>query len=821
MATLQFYPIEVTYKIVNNKASIYLFGRTPNNEQVCVVDENFEPYFYVEPKEDENTEFLIRKLLSLKVEKRGSEGNLKNAEVVDKKLHGRPITVIKVTANLPPSVPALRNAIKELKEVENAYEADIPFVRRYLIDKGIIPMTLTQAEGDFINARSRVPVFSVQKISRVSEEDLKEPKIIAVDIETYNPTAEINAKKNPILMIAFYGKNFKKVITWKKFKTESEDIEFVESESALLEETNRLLRELSPDILAGYFSDSFDWPYIKERAEKYGIKLDFGPDHSQIKTNLRTGSSELGGITSFDLYKFVQRIVGRKLNTESYKLSEVAEELIGEGKLDEAKIEKLAESWDENKNLETYCKYNLQDAKITYKLAEKLLPNALELVKIVGLPISDIIGMGFSQLVEWYLLRQAPQFNEIAPNKPTHHQMRERLTKTYTGGFVYEPKPGLYKNIVVFDFRSMYPSIIASHNISPGTLNCRCCKDEAKLAPVEKGKYWFCEKKKGFIPKMVEELIKRRMRVKEIMKKNQDEKTKKLLDARQESLKVLSNSFYGYLAFAAARWYSIESALSVTAYERNYIKDVIEKAKKEGFEVIYGDTDSVFLLLKKKTKQDALRFKDKINLELPELMELDYEGLYPSGLFVAAKAKEYGAKKKYALLSEEGFIKIKGFETVRKNWSEIAKETQEKVLKTILEKGDVEKAFEYVKKVIHDLQDRKVPIEKTILRTQLQKNITAYESIGPHVAVAARMQKAGTDIGAGSIIRYVIVSGTGKIRDRAKTIDELNKDESYDPAYYIENQVVPAVETIFAVLGYKKEDLIADRKQSSLKGFMK
>ena len=351
------------------------------------------------------------------------------------------------------------------------------------------------------------------------------------------------------------------------------------------------------------------------------------------------------------------------------------------------------------------------------------------------------------------------------------------------------------------------------------TFKCECCEDN--IAPVEKAKYWFCKKKKGFIPKIIEDLIKRRMRVKEIMKGAKDEKTRKLLDARQESLKVMSNSFYGYLGFSAARWYSIESALSITAYARHYIKDVIEKAEKQGFKVIYSDTDSVFLTLDSRTEKDALKFRDAINMELPELMELDYEGMYPAGLFVAAKAKEYGAKKKYALLTPQGFIKIKGFEAVRRNWSIIAKETQKNVLKIILEKGDAKKAVAYVKKIIAELKNGEIPLEKAIIKTQLQKAVDDYANIGPHVAVAKRMIESGMDVSAGTMIRWIVVSGTGKIRDRSKHLEALRPNESYDAAYYIENQVVPAVESILSVFGYSADDLVSDRKQSNLGGFMK
>lgn len=819
MVAIEFYPIEINYRITGDKAVINIYGKTANNEQICVIDENFPPYFYAELKDDADAEAAVRKISRVEVEKKGEKAFVSGTEFVDKKIMGKPVSLLKIFANLPNFVPVLREEIKSIREVKSVYEADIPFVRRYLIDKGIFPMTKTIAEGEFINSTCKVPVLKAENIKQASEETLISPKIVAIDIETYNPTSRIDMENNPILMISFYTSGFKKVVTWKRFEKPESYVEFVGNESELLERTSKILDDLRPDMITGYFSDTFDWPYIKTRADMHKIKMDLGLDCSPLRTNLKTEETEIAGIGNLDIFKFVKRVVSRKLKTDSNKLGDVAKELLGEGKTEGVDVANMAADWDKGKNLNLYCKYNLQDAKITYELAETLFPNIIELVKIIGLPVSDIISMGFSQLVEWYLMRKAPEFDEIAPNRPEHHEMRNRLSQTYEGAFVYEPKPGLYKNIVVFDFRSLYPSIIASHNISPMTFKCECCEDN--LAPVEKAKYWFCKKKKGFIPKIIEDLIKRRMRVKEIMKGTKDDKTKILLDARQESLKVLSNSFYGYLGFSAARWYSIESALSVTAYARHHIRDVIEKAEKHGFNVIYSDTDSVFLTLNKKTPADALKFKDSINMELPELMELDYEGTYPSGLFVAAKAKEYGAKKKYALMTEAGNIKIKGFEAVRRNWSIIAKETQKNVLKLILEEGDAKKALNYVKKVVDDLRKKKIPIEKTIMRTQLQKEVGDYESVGPHVAVAKRMIEKGIEVFPGLTIRWVVVAGTGSISNKSKYFEELKPSDSYDSTYYIENQVVPAVESILSVFGYSADDIISDKKQSNLGGFMK
>ena len=225
--------------------------------------------------------------------------------------------------------------------------------------------------------------------------------------------------------------------------------------------------------------------YIKTRADKYKVLLDLGADCSEL--NIGRGKdkkSKVLGIPHIDIYKFIKRTFATTMETEFYNLNAVANELIGEGKTD-ADVSNLSHSWDNvPENLEKFCEYNLQDAIITEKIAEKLYPNLLELVKIVGRMPFDVSRMGFSRLIDSYLLKQAPNFNEIAPNKPGPKEISKRMINRYKGAFVFEPKPGLYKNISIFDFRSLYPSIISSHNISPGTLNCDCCREKEKAPTV-------------------------------------------------------------------------------------------------------------------------------------------------------------------------------------------------------------------------------------------------------------------------------------------------------------------------------------------------
>ena len=814
---IQFFPLDATYKVQDGKGVINLYGRSSDGRQITILDYNFEPYFYVIPKDSAN---LSEKLEKIKVENENEISFVTKTENTAKKFLGKEVFAIKVYTNLPSSVPVIRGAIKDWDSISSMHEFDIPFVRRYFIDKNMVPLTLHQATGEFVSQKSRAAVFRADSVEQIGSDTLYNPKVLAFDIETYSPfDLTIDAEKNPILMLSFYGENFKKVFVWKRFKTDIDYIEFVDSESDLIEKFKETIDNYKPDILTGYFSDGFDLPYIKTRADKYKIKLDIGLDFSELRIkSARETTVAVNGITHLDIFKFIKKIIGTTMETYSYDLNAVASELLDEKKHD-VSLSELTDVWDNrHENLEKFCEYNLHDSLLTFNLAVKMLPTIIEMVKIVGIPIYDVNRMGFSQLVEWYTMKQAPQFNEIAPNKPNYEEVQKRRLNTYQGAFVYEPRPGLYKDIVVFDFRSLYPTILSSHNIGPDRINCDCCGYTAKATPGnESERNWFCAKRKGFIPILIGDLITRRMRIKEIIKEEENEKFT-FLNARQNSLKLLANSFYGYLGFFGARWYSLECARSITAWGRFYIHKVIDKAQKEGFFVLYSDTDSVFLTLDGKSKIDAESFAASINLELPELMELEYEGFYPAGIFVSAKIGPFGAKKKYALISEQGALKIKGFETIRRNWSLIAKDAQEKVLEIILRENDTKKALEYVKNVVSDLRSKKIPMEKVIIHTQLQKDILDYAAKGPHVAVAQRLKNKGRVIGPGSIIKYVVTQGNDIIRNRSKLPEEIKEGE-YDADYYINNQVIPAVERIFNVLGYKKEDLLEQKEQTKLTGF--
>ncbi|RLE41911.1 hypothetical protein DRJ48_04650 [Candidatus Woesearchaeota archaeon] len=441
------------------------------------------------------------------------------------------------------------------------------------------------------------------------------------------------------------------------------------------------------------------------------------------------------------------------------------------------------------------------------------MPDNVEFVKLTGMTPFQVCRSRYSKLVEGYLISKAYELGVLVPSMPTHDDVRERRQSSYKGAFVYEPKPGLYENIAVFDFRSLYPTIIVAHNISPETLKCECCKTATVPG---RNDLWFCTKVKGFIPTVIRELITRRMRLKRIMK--EQKQGVEVLRARDYALKTLANSMYGYLGFFASRWYSFESALSITAYGRFYLNMVIERAKKHGFNVIYGDTDSIFLELGEHKLEEALEFVNGINSELPEMMELKFEGFYPRGIFVSMKDTSMGAKKKYALVNKEGEITVRGFETVRRNWSLLAREAQMRVLEIVLKDKDIERAVEYIKELIKRVKSNQVSKEMMVIKTQIQKPISEYESIAPHVAVAKKLIERGQKVEIGDIIEYVIINGSGRIGDRAEPA-EFVEEPDYDAEYYVKNQILPAVDTIFRELGVDIAEEVASKDQSKLNKF--
>lgn len=203
------------------------------------------------------------------------------------------------------------------------------------------------------------------------------------------------------------------------------------------------------------------------------------------------------------------------------------------------------------------------------------------------------------------------------------------------------------------------------------------------------------------------------------------------------------------------------------------------------------------LELEAEIKNQAQKFLTYLNSTLPESMELEYEGFYRRGFFVS--------KKRYAVI-EDGEIIAKGLELVRRDWAPIVKKTQEAVLMAILSEGDSDKAIKEVKKAFKRIKKGEVERKELIIHTQITKPLNQYKQVGPHVVAAKRIEEHGIKVSRGSIIQYIIVKGKGSISQRAIPYD-YSEGYEYDKDYYINNQLIPAIERIMYSFGYTKKDL--------------
>jgi len=794
---------------------VLLIGRDGNGKRVCIVD-NFEGYFWAVLKENVRKEEIedIRKVIeTLKVESASRITRVLKTGVHDKKFLGKDVHAIKISISNYKDGHAVADLV-DFPEVEKRREYDINMISRYIMDKKVLPLTWHRVKGDVLRGEEFGGIDSgldvdlcikAEKIERMKEQRDFEPRILAFDIEA----DEFEIGKGSVLMISLYGKGFRKVLTWKSCAIKQDFVECFKDEGEMIEKFVEYVKGYGPDLLVGYFSDGFDLAYLRARAEKNKVKLGLGLDNSQ--PSFARGAISAGkifGIVHVDLFRFISAVFSQYLQSETLSLNEVASELLGEKKhdFDFSKLGKMKEGdWRD------FFAYNLQDSALTWKLADKLWTDMLEFSKLVQEPLFDITRDRMASHVENYILHNLDRFNEIAEKRPLHDEIEQRRSLgKYAGAFVFQPKPGLYENIAMLDFTSMYASVIVTYNLSLATLS-----DKGHEVDLQEGMVHF-SKEQGFFPLMLEELIKKRKQYKKEYKENPTN----LLKARSNAYKLLANAAYGYQGFFGARYYCREAAAATAAMARKAILDTIEKIKEQGFEVIYSDTDSISFLLGKRKEKEVLDILKKLNSELPGMMELELEDFYKRGIWVSKRTTEAGAKKKYALINEKGKVRIRGFETVRRDWCGLAREVQSKVLDSILKTGKHEDAFEYVKKIIQKLRKREIAREDLIIKSQLTKPISEYKAISPHVTAAKKMLELGLPVRPGMLVEYYVAESKDKakklVRERIKLPDEKGE---YDIEYYIGHQIVPTIENIFEVFGIDLKETTEKKKQMKLGEF--
>lgn len=584
--------LDIDYVTYEEKPVIRLFSKD-GDKNIVLIDDTFEPYLYVISDDlDECISEINDNLDVVRVEK------------VIKKDFQVENEFLKVTFKHPQEIAKNRDALRDLESVIQIREFDIPFYRRYLMDRDVVPMTEVIAVGEkidsFLSLDSAEQDIEIIKLAHPLKRVKEYPynfRIMSFDLEVRNPHGMPNSEVDEIIMIGVASNFGINQVISTKTNSKGDFVNQVETEKEMIEEFVRLIKDNNVDIIVGYNSDNFDFPYLKDRAKILGVDLDIGMDGSDIKFIRRgyANAASFKGLIHVDLYLVMRRY----MTLERYTLERVYYELFGEEKID-VPGDRIWEFWDNGgEELDTLFDYSLDDVVSTLKIAEQTLPLNLELTRIIGQPLFDVSRMATGQQAEWFLVKQAYFDDEVVPNKQGSNFADRAAAEDNEGGYVREPEKGLHENLVQFDFRSLYPSIIISKNISPDVMVLGDVENEEDYNISPEHGLKFKKEPQGFIPSVIDKILQERFRIKREMKASKDPQEKKALDVQQQAIKRLANTMYGIYGFPRFRWYSFECAKAITSWGRQYIKSSIKKAEEYGFYAIYADTDGFYAKYKK------------------------------------------------------------------------------------------------------------------------------------------------------------------------------------------------------------------------------
>ncbi|MBI4173222.1 MAG: ribonuclease H-like domain-containing protein [Candidatus Aenigmarchaeota archaeon] len=795
--------LDADYMIINARPVLRLFGKSREGKTVCAFYENYLPYFYA---------------LNCDAKEITALPDVKECAVVRRKVIGAgEREMCKITLVTPAKTPELREQLRS--KGADVFEADILFKYRFMADLNISGFDwLDVANGDHVATNSvRADVkLRAHDITRGKSEHADQLRYLAFDLECVADEGIPEARKDPIILISLvFSEPFKGRPSMVLGIRPGRGVDAFESEKEMLEEFINTINTYDPDILTGFNINNFDLPYILERMAKNGIKPVFGRCISKPVMVKKVGNrfkSAVPGRVFVDSYE----IIKKDFSLQRYGLDFVAERLLKQKK-DDVKKSEIAKLWKANdEGYARLVQYCLQDSVLALNLVLQLnlLEKYIALAKVSGTLLQDTIGSGETGRIENFLLREFNKEGFVLPSKGAKPDETGLI-----GGEVLEPLKGVHSSVAVLDFRSMYPSIIRSFNICPSTLT----KDKENSIELPSGaRFLRKEVQQGIVPRVLKELMEARQAVKAELKKTKDKQRVRQLNGKQWALKILANAFYGYFGYVNSRMFNLEIANAITSTGRKTILDTKKAVESIGYTVVYGDTDSVFVriggddLNEIAAKAEAI--VKHVGTTLPEGIELEFEKIFKRFLPLTKKRYVAWCFKRSADGWEES-IESKGIETVRRDWCDLVGLTMSDIITILLKEADQKKAIDHFKKVTERLLRNEIPLQNLVITKTMTKPPKGYAGVQPHIELVKKIQarNPAEAPGIGDRIGYVIVKGTQLLSKRAEDPSYITeKGLQIDSSYYIENQLLPPLERIFAALGVSRNELLGNGKQMGL-----
>jgi DNA polymerase I len=797
-----------------------------------------KPYCYSKLNPEE-LKFLSSRTDVLKLESVKREDLLKD----------RIIDVTKITVTDPLAIGGTMTD-KSIRNIMETWESDIKYYENYLYDKLLIVGRYYTIEDGKVKEYSYPIPDEVQlalkgllfdKVTNIGMIDTKEfqnhisewanllnqpvPNIrrITFDIEVESETGRIPDAKvadKKITAIGFCASDdFKAVLVLKRAGMQMgidelpKDVKISfydeDKEADMLRDAFKIL-ENYPFVIT-FNGDEFDMPFMYNRAERLGVPLKEIPlimmrDSATLKKGVHIDLYRTFSNRSFQIYAF------------SHKYNDFSLNSICEGLIEESKTEYEGEL--EDLSLYELANYCFNDARITQKLTSfnnDLLMNLLVVITRIGrMPIDDISRMGVSQWIRSLFYYEHRKHNFLIPRREeldlksgTASTEAVIKDKKYRGGLVVEPTEGIHFNVSVMDFASLYPSIIKVRNLSYETV--RCTHDECKKNMIPGTTHWVCTKKNGLTATLIGSLRDLRVNYYKSLSKNPSLSAdqKQLYTVVSQALKVILNASYGVMGAEIFPLYCLPVAEATTAVGRFTILETIEKCKSVGIEVLYGDTDSLFL---KAPSQDQIHgVVEWAKTEFGVDLDLDKEYRY-----VVFSTR----KKNYLGVQNDGKVDVKGLTGKKSHTPPFIRNLFYEIL-GILSQVQNEQEFAQSKTRIGDmisgyakrLKARQIPLADLAFHVMISKAPSEYVKTVPQHIRAAKLLEHIREIKKGDIIDYVkIINKPG-----VKPVELARPDEIDTPKYmeFMEStfdQILSSMDLDFA-------GLIGEPKQTGLDQF--
>jgi DNA polymerase-2 len=772
--------LQATYRVAaapdgGRRATVHLYGRLEDGRTFVVRDDRQRPHFYIRAAD---------------AERAGALGAARIDAPDRRTFEDAPAS--RVTVEVPGDVPPLRDRLH--KAGIDTFEADVRFASRYLIERGI--KGGCEIEGECSPGPGTIALAFDNPLLRAASVGLA-PRVLSFDIET-DPEAQ------RLLAISLYAPDIDEVlIVDPGERALPERATRCVDEAAALDAFAARVAALDPDVITGWNTIDFDLTVLVRIAARLRRPLILGREPGSLTVRkaegyFGSGQAQMPGRLVLD---GIDLLRGAFVRMDDYSLDAVAREVLGDGKAVAGDPrERIAEiQHNYLHDLAAFALYARTDARLAYRIVEKL-----DLIRL-AFARSELTGMTPDRVAasiasfDFLYLSELERRRIVAPSVRGNDA---RVFAAQQGGHVLAPVAGLHENVWVFDFKSLYPSIIRTFNIDPLGYVAQPAAGDDVVQTVE-GAF---RREPGILPRILDELVPRR----EVAKRRGDA-------VASQAIKILMNSFYGVLGTPACRFFNPALANSITGMGKEVLlwsKGWFEAA---GYEVLYGDTDSLFVRSGARdaetARAQAQRLASALNADLARhvgarwrvesRLELEFEKLYLKLFLAHARGSSRGASKRYAGLLRGGAhpeVEFVGLEVVRRDWTALAKRVQRELYRRLFVGEPVDA---YLAEIVRELRSGGLD-EELVYRKNLRKAAEEYTaSTPPHVAAARKSSRP-----QGRLVSYVMTSAGAEPLD--------NRSHPLDREHYVEKQVKAVAEPILETLGLDFARVIGDSRQQDL-----